>query len=60
LTVGTTCFDAHVRATDSEDVKKELLTKGYTDLLVEMGRGSYVPTKVVSNIISYFPSLYIC
>jgi len=41
VTAGRTCFDAHVRATDSEHVKKELLAKGYTDLLVEMGRGSY-------------------
>lgn len=45
LTVGTTCFDALVRAVDSENVKKELLAKGYTHLLVQMGRGSHVPTK---------------
>lgn len=51
VTVGTTCFDALVRAMDSENVKKELLAKGYTHLLIQMGRGSYVPTKVVSNII---------
>jgi beta-1,4-N-acetylglucosaminyltransferase len=56
LTVGTTCFDALVRAVDSENVKKELLAKGYTHLLVQMGRGSYAPTKVVSNIIPCFPS----
>ncbi|XP_004516873.1 uncharacterized protein [Cicer arietinum] len=45
VTVGTTCFDALVRAMDSENVKKELLAKGYTHLLIQMGRGSYVPTK---------------
>ncbi|KEH26329.1 hypothetical protein MTR_6g452950 [Medicago truncatula] len=56
----TTCFDALVRAVDSENVKEEFLAKGYTHLLIQMGRGSYVPKKAVSNIISYFPSLYVC
>lgn len=51
VTVGTTCFDDLVRAVDSEYVKKELFAKGYTELLIQMGRGSYVPTKVVSNFI---------
>ncbi|RHN51492.1 putative N-acetylglucosaminyldiphosphodolichol N-acetylglucosaminyltransferase [Medicago truncatula] len=60
VTVGTTCFDALVRAVDSENVKEEFLAKGYTHLLIQMGRGSYVPKKAVSNIISYFPSLYVC
>jgi UDP-N-acetylglucosamine transferase subunit ALG13 len=55
VTVGTTSFDALVRAVDSENVKKELRVKGYTHLLIQMGRGSYVPTKVVSNII---PSIF--
>jgi hypothetical protein len=55
VTVGTTSFDALVRAVDSENVKKELLVKGYTHLLIQMGRGSYVPTKVVSNIIPAIP-----
>ncbi|KAK2445064.1 N-acetylglucosaminyldiphosphodolichol N-acetylglucosaminyltransferase [Trifolium repens] len=45
VTVGTTCFDALVKAVDSETVKKELLAKGYTHLLIQMGRGSYLPTK---------------
>ena len=47
VTVGTTCFDALVKSVDSETVKKELLAKGYTHLLIQMGRGSYLPTKVV-------------
>lgn len=46
VTVGTTSFDALVRAMDSENVKKQLLAKGYTDLLIQMGRGSFLPTKV--------------
>ncbi|XP_061368345.1 uncharacterized protein LOC133311336 isoform X1 [Gastrolobium bilobum] len=45
VTVGTTCFDALVRAVDSQNVKEELVAKGYTHLLIQMGRGSYVPTK---------------
>ncbi|KAJ1412289.1 Glycosyl transferase, family 28, C-terminal [Sesbania bispinosa] len=45
VTVGTTCFDALVRAVDSQNVKQELLGKGYTHLLIQMGRGSYVPSK---------------
>jgi len=46
VTVGTTCFDSLVMAVDSPEVKKALLKKGYTDLLVQMGRGRYVPSKV--------------
>ncbi|WOK93136.1 UDP-N-acetylglucosamine transferase subunit [Canna indica] len=47
VTVGTTCFDALVKAVDSEHVKEELTKKGYTNILIQMGRGSYVPTKVL-------------
>ncbi|KAF8389488.1 hypothetical protein HHK36_026183 [Tetracentron sinense] len=45
VTVGTTCFDALVRAVDTQEVKQELSRKGYTHLLIQMGRGSYIPTK---------------
>nr|AFK37777.1 unknown [Lotus japonicus] len=45
VTVGTTCFDALVRAVDSQNVKQELFAKGYTHLIIQMGRGSYVPNK---------------
>ncbi|RLM66502.1 hypothetical protein C2845_PM16G03670 [Panicum miliaceum] len=37
VTVGTTCFDALVKAVDSDEVKEALLHKGYTDLLIQMG-----------------------
>jgi len=46
VTVGTTCFDALVKAVDFEEVKEALLRKGYTDLLIQMGRGTYMPSKV--------------
>ncbi|KAG2571107.1 hypothetical protein PVAP13_7KG082016 [Panicum virgatum] len=45
VTIGTTCFDALVKAVDSEEVKEALLHKGYTDLLIQMGRGTYMPSK---------------
>jgi len=45
VTVGTTSFDALVRAVDTQDVKDELLKRGYTHLIIQMGRGSYLPTK---------------
>ncbi|GLT72026.1 hypothetical protein SLA2020_439970 [Shorea laevis] len=45
VTVGTTCFDALVRAVDTREVKDELLKRGYTHLIIQMGRGLYTPTK---------------
>ncbi|VAI09379.1 unnamed protein product [Triticum turgidum subsp. durum] len=48
VTVGTTCFDALVKVVDSEEVKQALLQKGYTDLRIQMGRGTYTPSKVTS------------
>lgn len=45
VTVGTTLFDALVRAVDTKEVKQELFRKGYTHLLIQMGRGFYTPTK---------------
>uniref|UniRef100_A0A0E0JZN4 Glycosyl transferase family 28 C-terminal domain-containing protein n=1 Tax=Oryza punctata TaxID=4537 RepID=A0A0E0JZN4_ORYPU len=39
VTVGTTCFDALVKTVDSPQVKEALLQKGYTDLVIQMGRG---------------------
>ncbi|MQM01726.1 hypothetical protein Taro_034489 [Colocasia esculenta] len=50
VTVGTTCFDSLVRAVDTEEVRLELSSRGYTDLLIQMGRGSYVPSKVVGQV----------
>lgn len=47
VTVGTTCFDALVRAMDTREVKDGLLKRGYTHLIIQMGRGSYTPTKVI-------------
>ncbi|KAF7142504.1 hypothetical protein RHSIM_Rhsim05G0010600 [Rhododendron simsii] len=49
VTVGSTCFDALVQAVDASEVKEELFRKGYTDLLIQIGRGSYVPIKVFTS-----------
>uniref|UniRef100_A0A7N0TA76 Glycosyl transferase family 28 C-terminal domain-containing protein n=1 Tax=Kalanchoe fedtschenkoi TaxID=63787 RepID=A0A7N0TA76_KALFE len=45
VTVGTTSFDKLVRAVDTQEVKQELYRKGYTSLIIQMGRGSFIPTK---------------
>ncbi|CAI9767361.1 unnamed protein product [Fraxinus pennsylvanica] len=45
VTVGTTSFDSLVRAVDTQEVKEALFRKGYTHLLIQMGRGTYIPTK---------------
>ncbi|KAI3777877.1 hypothetical protein L1987_47680 [Smallanthus sonchifolius] len=45
VTVGTTSFDSLVRTVDSDQVKEALSEKGYTHLVIQMGRGSYIPKK---------------
>ncbi|KAI8553368.1 hypothetical protein RHMOL_Rhmol05G0010200 [Rhododendron molle] len=54
VTVGSTCFDALVQAVDTSEVKEELFRKGYTDLLIQIGRGSYVPIKLYDRVIESF------
>ncbi|XP_071726019.1 uncharacterized protein [Rutidosis leptorrhynchoides] len=45
VTVGTTSFDSLVKTVDTDQVKEALLKKGYTHLIIQMGRGSYFPKK---------------
>ncbi|KAL7592066.1 uncharacterized protein LOC111902847 [Lactuca sativa] len=58
VTVGTTSFDSLVRSVDTEQVKEELSKKGYTHLVIQMGRGSYIPKKSSgedgSLVVDYF------
>ncbi|KVI10649.1 Glycosyl transferase, family 28, C-terminal, partial [Cynara cardunculus var. scolymus] len=58
VTVGTTSFDSLVRTVDTDQVKKELSKKGYTHLIIQMGRGSYIPNKSSgedgSLVVDYF------
>lgn len=49
VTVGTTSFDALVRAVDTREVREALFRKGYADLVIQMGRGSYTPSKVMRS-----------
>lgn len=51
VTVGTTSFDALVRAVVSQDVKDELHKRGFTHLLIQMGRGIFSPTKVLNHLL---------
>lgn len=57
VTVGTTLFDALVRAVDTPEVKQELYAKGFTHLLIQIGRGSYIPEKVFANFCLVFTSI---
>lgn len=58
VTVGTTCFDSLVKAVDNQEVQDELLRRGFTDLVIQMGRGSYIPRKSNgedgSLVVDYF------
>lgn len=45
VTVGTTSFDALVKAVNTNEVRKELFEKGYTNIIIQMGRGTFVPIK---------------
>ncbi|XP_004300032.1 PREDICTED: UDP-N-acetylglucosamine transferase subunit ALG13 homolog [Fragaria vesca subsp. vesca] len=58
VTVGTTSFDALVKAVDTQEVKEELSRRGYTNLLIQMGRGSYIPSKSEGDddsiVVDYF------
>lgn len=53
IAVGTTLFDALVRAVDAKAVKQELFRKGYTDLLTQMGWGSYTLVKVFTSFFFF-------
>ncbi|XP_071739486.1 uncharacterized protein [Rutidosis leptorrhynchoides] len=56
--VGTTSFDSLVKTVDSDQFKEALLIKGYTHLVIQMGRGSYFPKKSNgedgSLVVNYF------
>ncbi|KAJ0470988.1 putative N-acetylglucosaminyldiphosphodolichol N-acetylglucosaminyltransferase [Helianthus annuus] len=58
VTVGTTSFDSLVKTVDSKQVKEALSAKGYTHLVIQMGRGSYIPKKSSgedgSLVVDYF------
>ncbi|XP_026868846.1 UDP-N-acetylglucosamine transferase subunit ALG13 homolog isoform X3 [Electrophorus electricus] len=43
VTVGTTSFDDLIASMTSSEVVKVLLDRGYTDLVLQIGRGSFIP-----------------
>ncbi|KAG9272640.1 UDP-N-acetylglucosamine transferase subunit ALG13 homolog isoform X1 [Astyanax mexicanus] len=43
VTVGTTCFDDLISSMTSAEVVKALVNRGYTDVVLQVGRGSSVP-----------------
>eukprot|EP00252_Welwitschia_mirabilis_P023088 TRINITY_DN6436_c0_g1_i1.p1 TRINITY_DN6436_c0_g1~~TRINITY_DN6436_c0_g1_i1.p1 ORF type:complete len:174 (-),score=29.34 TRINITY_DN6436_c0_g1_i1:52-573(-) len=45
VTVGTTLFDSLVQAVDSAQCKAALISRGYTDIIIQLGRGTYFPKK---------------
>lgn len=46
VTVGTTRFDALIREVSTARCQDELLARGYTQLLVQKGKGSFSPPEV--------------
>ncbi|GMG99703.1 hypothetical protein Nepgr_001543 [Nepenthes gracilis] len=64
--LNTTLLDALVRAVDSPEFKEELYARGYSHLLIQIGRGSYIPSMYSSGedgplALDYFTfSLSIC
>ncbi|KAJ7524286.1 hypothetical protein O6H91_18G085300 [Diphasiastrum complanatum] len=64
VTVGTTSFDALVRIADSRACREALLSRGYSSVVFQIGRGSYIPQKstgdedsLKTNYFTFAPSL---
>jgi len=55
VTVGTTSFDALVRALDTPRLIDALRRKGFTELTLQIGRGTHVPTSLTSREDDSFP-----
>ena len=47
VTVGTTSFDALIRALDDHSVVDVLRDKGYSSLTLQIGRGTYAPRNII-------------
>lgn len=44
VTVGTTYFDELIQSVDDIEVIKSLSSQGYTELVMQIGKGNYIPT----------------
>ncbi|KAH7279774.1 hypothetical protein KP509_37G036200 [Ceratopteris richardii] len=45
VTVGTTRFDALIKAVDTRACKAAIASHGYSSMVLQIGHGSYLPTK---------------
>lgn len=43
ITVGTTEFNDLIRTIDTKEILKELSSQGYTELIIQIGKGEYIP-----------------
>lgn len=50
VTVGTTKFDALIERIDSDDFELCLISLGFTHLRIQLGKGDYIPKKVLSSV----------
>eukprot|EP00250_Pteridium_aquilinum_P005029 c15190_g1_i2 orf=307-813(-) len=50
VTVGTTSFDALIKAVDAPECKAAIARQGYSSLVLQIGRGSYLPSKDEADI----------
>lgn len=46
VTVGTTLFDALVREASSQPCRQVLADFGYSSLVIQRGKGSFIPVEV--------------
>jgi UDP-N-acetylglucosamine transferase subunit ALG13 len=46
VTVGTTLFDALVKEASSPQCRRVLVDLGYTSLIIQRGKGSFIPAEV--------------
>lgn len=60
VTVGTTSFDDLIRVVDSPSVKSELASKGFKEIICQIGQGSYIPSlpnvRTVPNLNDFINS----
>lgn len=50
VTVGSTKFDALIKALDTPKVAEELATLGFTDLIIQLGAGDYRPQQTSARL----------
>lgn len=60
VTVGTTYFDELIQSIDNIEVIKSLSSQGYTELIMQIGKGNYIPIHGTElNITNVFEKIII-